>query len=200
MGLAPERVVVFEVAGSVDKMANAIRSVPGLEYLGEHSSEFPPDADFFMVDQRRGKRRQRRDYQLITSTVYLAMPDLQALEELLGLWRRFKASKQFDRGFAPWRDVFKQLKELRVWGPKDRVTEEAILDFQLLLTAGPTSHLPVEIELWAHASASAWERARERIVSIVVESDGSVLHRSSIPEIAYEAVLANDTSRQHRRD
>lgn len=190
-GLAPERVVVFEVAGSVDKMANAIRSVPGLEYLGEHSSEFPPDADFFMVDQRRGKRGQRRDDQLITSTVYLAMPDLQALEELLGLWRRFKASKQFDRGFAPWRDVFKQLKELRVWGPKDRVTEEAILDFQLLLTAGPTSHLPVEIELWAHARASARKRARERIVAIVVESDGSVLHQSSIPEIAYEAMLAN---------
>ena len=66
--LAPERVIVFEVAGSISDFAAACRKVPGLEYLAEQDTEFEPDDDFWIVDTRKETKGQRRDDKAVGGT------------------------------------------------------------------------------------------------------------------------------------
>ncbi len=87
-GLAPERVVVFEVAGSIRDFAAACRKVPGLEYLAEQDCEFEPDDDFWEVDTRKGREGQPRNDKPVGGRVYAAMPDVGALRQLRSLWKR----------------------------------------------------------------------------------------------------------------
>ena len=55
-GIAPERALVLEVAGAIDDFYNAVRRIPGLEYLGDEEAEFDADADFAAIDTRAGRR------------------------------------------------------------------------------------------------------------------------------------------------
>jgi hypothetical protein len=41
--LAPDRVIVFEIAGSVSDFVRAVARVPGLEFIAEYDTEEPPD-------------------------------------------------------------------------------------------------------------------------------------------------------------
>ena len=84
--IAPERALVFEVAGTVDDLARAVQNRPGLEYLGDEALEFDPDDDFGEEDTRRGREGQRRDDRRIGGRLYLTMPDTRALRQLLRLW------------------------------------------------------------------------------------------------------------------
>ncbi len=189
-GLAPERVLVFEVAGSVSGFDRAVARIPGLEYLAEHHTQFPPDDDFWVVDTRVKREGQRRDDKPVGGCVYLAMPDMRALRELLGLWRIFRTDGEFGQGRAPWRHLFNQLKDLRPWGPMDRITPEVRDDFQYLLDTDPSGLMAVEIELWPRTTEPARRQAFEGVSRIVGMSGGTVLDHAEILEIGYHAVLA----------
>ena len=97
--MAPERVLVFEVRGPLNAFAAAIRRVPGLELVDEEELE-SEDED--------------------TPVAYLLVPDARALRELVSLWTRAQRN-ELVRGETPWRDVFALLRDLRPWGPADRV-------------------------------------------------------------------------------
>jgi hypothetical protein len=114
--IAPERAIVFEVAGSLaDFYAQAQRL--GLEYLAEEEIELEPD-DFF-------KRADKPEKPFI-GRLYLAMPDLRALQELVRLWQRHQAGLPMERGFAPWTRLFDLLRDVRPWSPQDRVPDETV--------------------------------------------------------------------------
>ena len=189
-GLAPERVLVFEVAGSVSGFNRAVAKVPGLEYLAEQDTQFLPDDDFWVVDTRVGREGQRREDKPVGGCVYMAMPDLQALKGLLGLWRIFRADGEFKHGFTPWRHLFTQLRDLRTWGPKDRITPEARDDFRSLLDTDPSGLMAVEIELWPRTTMGFPRQAFEGVSQIVGMAGGTILDHADIPEIGYYAVLA----------
>jgi hypothetical protein len=97
--LAPERLLVFEVRGSIASFARAIQRVPGLELVDEE--ELAADEDKAPV-------------------AYLMVPDIQALKNIESLWRRWLRG-QLAQGETPWRHVFSLLRDLRPWGPTDRV-------------------------------------------------------------------------------
>ena len=101
--LAPERLLVFEVRGPFSSFATAIQKIPGLELVDEE--ERPADQD----DK--------------SPVAYLMVPDARALKDIESLWRRWLLNKLVD-GEAPWRDVFEHLRDLRPWGPKDRIQTE----------------------------------------------------------------------------
>ena len=189
-GLAPERVLVFEVAGSVSGFDRAVARIPGLEYLAEHDAQFPSDDDFWVVDERQKRKGQRRDDKPVGGCVYMAMPDLQALKELLGLWRIYQTGGEFGYGFAPWRSLFNQLMDLRTWGPRDRITPEVRDDFRYLLDIDPSGLIAVEIELWPRTKEHDRRQAFEAILRIVGVTGGSILDDAEILQIGYHAVLA----------
>ena len=189
-GLAPERVLVFEVAGSIGDFAAATNRIPGLEYLAEQSTEFPPDYDFWIEDTRKGRTGQPRQDRSVGGCLYMAMPDFRGLRQLLRLWQRYQNGEDPRHGFGRWFRLFEQLRDLRPWGPKDRIPPDVAEDFRQALASDPREVVPVELELWVISNVRR-RLAREKVSEIIVQAGGSVLHSASIPEIAYEAILAD---------
>ena len=124
--IAPERALVLEVAGSLGDFQTLARRVDGLEFLGDEEAEFEADADFFELDTRKGRVGDPRRDRRIGGRLYLAMPDVAALNQLLSLWRRWQDGEELGTGFAPWRNLFANLRDIRPWGPEDRLSEETI--------------------------------------------------------------------------
>jgi len=58
--IVPERALVFEVASDVVNFYQAVRGVPGLEFLGEDEGEAAPDEDFFVPDKDGRPREDKR--------------------------------------------------------------------------------------------------------------------------------------------
>jgi hypothetical protein len=104
--IAPERAIVFEVEGSLKDFYVQARDI-GLEYLGDFEDEFDPTEDFFVKDKPEQK---------VSGRIYLAMPDVQALRELLSLWDRYKRKKNMPKGRSQWRELFSRLVDVRPWG------------------------------------------------------------------------------------
>src|SRR5262249_36001366 len=124
--LAPDRVIVFEIAGRIDHFRDAVARVPGLELLAEIETEFPPDANFAVRDTRKGREGQDRPDKPISGRFYLAMPNVNAFSQLLGLWEQWERTRRLDRNFGPFADVFRHLHTLRPWVPMDRIADETI--------------------------------------------------------------------------
>ncbi len=199
MGLAPERALVFEIAGSLDNFSAAIQRIPGLEYLGEDETEFKPDDDFWIPDTRKGREGQRRLDKQVGGRLYLVMPDVQALKEILSLWRRYQAGESLSRGYTPWSNMFNQLKDIRVWGPQDRLIQQDIQFFQEIVESSPNELIRAEIELWSYRNPDRGRRALSHLNTVINEAGGSVITTASIPEIAYDAALVEIPIREMKR-
>jgi hypothetical protein len=166
-GMAPERLLVFELTGDVANFARAAVRVPGLEFVGAE--------DLDEDDEDRNP------------VLYLLIPDAAALKQLLSLWRDWLANRALPRGFAPWRDLFLQLRDIRPWGPKDRVTAE---DLAVLAEehADANGLVRLEVELVLRAQGEAVETAARNAILAV---NGQVISRTRIDGAGYHALLAN---------
>lgn len=189
--IAPERALVLEVAGSlVDFQALAAR-VEGLEFLGDEEIEFDPDEDFFEMDAREGREGERRMDRRLGGRFYLAMPDVKALRQLLSLWGQWQRGDGLPAGFAPWRDLFASLREIRPWGPADRLSEETISRWREEIEHDPGEMRRIEVELWFRESAKSRAAAIRRVAEVVAGAGGRIVHHGAIEEIGYEAVLTD---------
>jgi hypothetical protein len=95
-GMAPERLLVFELTGDVANFARAAARVPGLEFVGAEDLEADDDDK--------------------NPVLYLLIPDAAALRQLLSMWRDWLADKGLPRGFTPWQNLFLQLRDIRPLG------------------------------------------------------------------------------------
>jgi Subtilase family len=182
--IAPERAIVFEVAGQLGDFYAQAREL-GLEYLGDYEEEIDPSDDFHVRDKPERK---------IAGRIYLAMPDVRALQELLSLWRLYQRGENMPRGRSAWRELFSLLVDVRPWGPwgpQDRVPEETISYWQSALEAGLEGPVRFEVEVWFHENAEARARVYTRIEDEIGRLGGRVVHHAVIPEIRYDAVLSD---------
>lgn len=170
--LAPERLLVFELRGAVDAFAAAVRRVQGLEIVEEET--LPQDA----IDA--------------APVAYLLVPDMVALRQIESLWRRWNAGESLGIGFAPWKDVFALLRDLRPWGPQDRVDEQ---DAEILAHDIQELHehalLRVEVELVFRRSDLLAQEAEATLRSEVQLAGGQVVSQSRITDIGYHACLVD---------
>ena len=185
--LAPERVVVFEVAGSIGNFANACNKIQGLEYLAEQDVELECDSDFWVVN----KQGEKHNKQSISGRFYAAMPDLKALSQLLALWKRYQKEPRAERGLKIWFDLFGLLHQLRTWGPQDRLSDDSIKDFRQRLNDNPHEQVLIEVELWYYSSQERREQAESTFISVVGEAGGELIHKATISAINYHAALIN---------
>lgn len=179
--IAPERAIVFEVAGQLKDFYEQAQAL-GLEYLGDYEEEFDPSEDFY--DKKKPEK-------IIAGRIYLAMPDVRALQELLGLWRRYQRGARMPDGKSEWRELFSLLIDVRPWGPQDRVPSETIEFWQESLRFNPEAPVRFEIELWFHENAEQRARAFEQMAAEVERMGGAVVHHATIPEIRYDAALVD---------
>lgn len=168
--LAPERLLVFEVRGSIQDFARAITKVFGLELVDEE--ELPSDDDKQPV-------------------AYLLVPDAKALGQLLRLWTKWLETGEVPAGFTPWRNVFDCLRDLRPWGPSDRVqgSDREILSGQISGRADDEL-VTLEIELVFRAQAAAGTLNETEVVTAIRERGGDIISRARLDDISYHALLA----------
>jgi Subtilase family len=169
--LAPERLLVFEVRGAIGTFADAVRRVPGLELVDEE--EMTSDE----LDRQ--------------PVAYLMVPDLAALRDIESLWRRWRAG-QLVRGETAWSNVFERLRDLRPWGPADRVQpyEANILAAEIDgLEEGELVRLEIDMVFRANEAVAA--ENSETVIAAVGARGGRLLSRARIADIAYHALLVD---------
>ena len=168
--LAPERLLVFELRGAIGAFIAAIRKIDGLELVDEEELESDEDK---------------------APVAYMMMPDIRALRDLEGLWRRWQQGT-LAYGETVWRDVFGLLRDLRTWGPKDRV-DGADADFlaEAIDGADDTARVKLEIELIYRANQSLGVTEETLVRQDVVARGGRIVSRSRIDDIAYHALLVD---------
>lgn len=168
-GMAPERLLVFEVRGSVAAFAAAIRNVPGLELVDEE--ELSGDG----VDS--------------APVAYLMVPDMRALRNLEGLWQRWQRG-ELVRGETAWRDVFGMLRDLRTWGPADRVQLDDIHGLAEEIDGrGADDVVLIEVELVFRANDRIATEQEQEVIAAIAARGGRGVSRVRIESIAYHALL-----------
>lgn len=169
--LAPERLLVLEVTGSVQNFAKAVSRIAGLEFAGEEALEADEDKN---------------------PEFYLLVPQLGALREIVSLWEGWQRTASVPRNYTPWRELFLQLRSIRPWGPADRVSGRNREYFRNRVEgADPTSLVRIEIELVFRTNEEATKEAESEVARLIIETGGSVIHRSFRPEFAYHALLVD---------
>jgi len=169
--LAPERLLVFEVRGTIGAFADAVRRIPGLELIDEEELQ-ADEADKQPV-------------------AYLMVPDLAALRNIESLWRRWRAG-QLVWGETAWSDVFERLRDLRPWGPSDRVKpHEANILAAEIEGLGDPEPIRLEIELVFRANEAAATENAANITAAIAARGGRIVSQARIVDIAYHAILAD---------
>lgn len=183
-GAEPEQVLVLETVGAVEGFLSAVRRIEGLDFLGEVEEEdLPPDDDFYREDQP--------DHPL-SGTVYLVMTNQRALAELVRLWDRYRANPEasFEYGLNRFRDLFRLLRDIRPWGPEDRLRETGLLEDWRERVAQGQEVLPAEVELWFRSQEEARAVSEQRLEAQIANEGGRVVNRALIEDIGYHALLA----------
>ncbi len=184
-GIDPEQVLVFETVGTIDKFANAIKRIEGLEWMGEiESDEIAPDQDFY--DESTPQKE-------LSGRLYLIMANQKALDEMLSLWRRYQADQgmKFEHGLTKFRDVFLWLKSIRRWDVQDRLLETGVIDvWRKNLELDGNRVVQFETELWFRRSAGQRQASADRVKDLVQSLGGRIICQSTIDEIAYHSLLA----------
>ena len=193
--IVPERALVFEVASEVADFYRAVRSVPGLEFLGEDEGEAAPDEDFYVPDKEGEPKPDKK----VPRRFYFTIPDRAALEQLVSLWRLYQRGEDLGYGRAAWKHVFGHLADIRPWGPQDRLTQDAVEDWQERLVTEPDEPIRFEVEFWYRDDAAHRTTAETGFREQIEALDGRIIDRAVIDPIRYHAALFGGTTRNHSR-
>ncbi len=184
--IVPERALVFEVASNIVDFNRAVQVIPTLEFLGEDEGEVAPDQDFFLTDGNN-RIEENKD---VPRRYYFTIPDQAALEELVSLWKRYKTGQSLGKNRAAWKKVFGYLADIRTWGLKDRLTEDATKDWSERLSSNPIEPIRFEVEFWYRKKKSRQQLAEAKFRKIIEEQNGQLLDCTAIDPIKYHAALA----------
>ena len=170
-GLAPERLLVFEVRGSISAFANAVQNVAGLELIDEEELE--------------GDEEDKVPF------AYLLVPDMVALRNLLSLWQRWQAGRLV-YGETPWAKVFELLRDLRPWGPLDRVhASDATFLAAIIDGLDDTELVRLEVELVYRVQDAVANEQEANVRAAITARGGRIISQARIADIGYHALLAD---------
>lgn len=189
--LAPERVAVFEVSNSIDAFRRVLEGESGFEYLTSAKTSFEPDDRFSLIDQRKLSVGLDRVDKPVPGTLYYAVPDRKALVQLVSLWKRWESGESLGREWAGFKNLFANLKNLRPWGPEDRITTSSLERWTDELSTTNRKFLRVEFEFWFKNNSYTRHDEADQIKHKIEAIGGSVLHETEILDIQYHGLLAN---------
>jgi hypothetical protein len=144
-----------------------VRLVPGLEFLGAE------DLDEDELDK--------------SPVVYLMVPSEGALRNIVTLWRGWQRDGTVPPRYGAWKAMLSQLRDIRPWGPQDRVTP-ADLDILTEEFGRDAPLIRVEVELVFRQNGETSEQeARRRITEV----GGAVISGARIAGAGYHAFLTD---------
>jgi hypothetical protein len=186
-GLVPEEVIVLETVGTVEGFIRAVEKIPGLEWLCEIEEEgIPPDDDFFALDDDD----RRRPDKALRGRLFMIFSNQDALRQMLSLWASWQKDQKLPHGFGRWKTLFEQLRDVRLWGIRDRLLETGVLDDWHERVEHGQEVVPCEIELWYRQTTPQRRSTRDRVAGLVAQQGGEVVNEAVVEEIAYHALLA----------
>ena len=189
-GIDPEQVLVIETVGNIEDFANAVKKVPGLEWMGEFALDgISPDEDF--QDKKDSKKK-------LSGCLYLIMSNQKALMQMLSLWQRYTKNPDTMNfkhggeywGLAKFKDIFLHLKDIRKWGVEDRLAERKVFDtWREDIESDPQRSVRFETELWYRGSDDKRKESETIVSGLIQNLGGRVISECVIHSIAYHAVL-----------
>lgn len=149
------------------KFTEAVRLVPGLEFLGAEDIDGDENDD--------------------NPVAYLMVPSEAALRNIVTLWQGWQRTGILPPRFSAWKGLLSQLRNIRPWGPQDRVTSNdyAVLAEEYARSVGNTR---VEVELVFRRNG---ETAEAEASAGILAVGGRLVSRSRIPGAGYHALLAD---------
>lgn len=189
-GIEIEQVVVFEVlATAVERLAQACAKIPGLEWLVDiEVDSVAPVAGFDYADEKEDRTLPCR--------LYAVMSTQKGLQELISLWKQWVSDppKRVKKDYGPFRDVFKNLKDLRLWGVSDRLAETHAVENWKEQLHWAAQTIRFEVELFWRNKNLARTAAFHRLQRLVSDAGGRTLDEAQIAAIRYHGVLAELSS------
>jgi len=181
----PQLVLVLEARDERVDLSQVARALD-IEILIESEFRVEPDDEFVL------KSEQPRD-PLVASCLHAVCVNATALENLLKLWRTWKRDGSLPHGRATLRDLFEHLKDIRPWGPADRLR---MIDWdEHFAGLDPDSSRSIELELWFRRSASARTTAQSAVEALLAQAGGSVTSSVIIEQIGYHGLKATVPTR-----
>lgn len=175
----PELVVVFEALDERVDLTNVAENV-GFEILSEVETESEPDPDF--------PRRSKDQSLPVPGCIHAVCLNRSAMDELLRYWAEWKRSQRLPHGYSPLRELFAHLKDVRPWGPLDRVRATDWSEYLAGLL--PDTQHEIEIELWYRLSPALRDRAERDIAAVIAADGGSVLSTARVEEVGFHGIKA----------
>ena len=174
----PELVVVFEAIDERTDLEGVAERL-GFEVLVETEESLPPDSDFPRLSTRNAAEE-------VGACLHAVCVDQSSVRELLRLWGAWKRDGRLERGYGPLSDLFAHLKDVRPWGPQDRLRAVDWTEY----FDGLMPDLPqdIEIELWYRRSAVVRVRVEADVRRLISDAGGSVVAASDVPEIGYHGL------------
>lgn len=131
------------------------------------------------------------DDQDTAPVIYLLVSDAQALNNIASLWNLWSNGQPLAKGFTPWRDVFATLRDIRPWGPQDRVQDsERNIIAEELASMAENDLIRLEIELVFRSSNNQAIEMETVLNNSIVAARGNVISSCRIVDIGYHAILA----------
>lgn len=179
-----ERVLVMETSHRIEDLQNAVKLIHGLEWLAEidvHDIELHD-----LYDEVEGRKIKGGRFYVLSS-------NKQAVDQLLQLWKQYKANKKLEHGYGKFADLFKFLITLRRWEVRDRLRDTGILEDwrnEYESKQGTGSVVNFEIELHYRLSESTGNKSQQAVQQMIEHAGGSIGKVVRIDEIAFHAMKA----------
>lgn len=160
----PQLVLVFEALDEQIDLANVADKL-GIEVLLEAEDAVLPTDDIRLTSDK-----PRNPF--VASCLHAVCMNQSAFEKLLSLWRAWRDSRELPRGYSPLRELFAHLKEVRPWGPQDRLQT---IDWDEYFEGRVDDRLhPIEVELWYRRSPAARDKSQREVAALVEQAGGRV--------------------------
>jgi len=178
----PQLVIVFEALDErVD--LHRIAAELSLEILVEAESAIDPDDEVELV-----RPETARDPQ-ISSCMHAVCLSEASMNRILVAWRSWRRNGSVPYGLSPLKEFFGHLRDVRPWGPVDRVRG---IDWDEYFAGRvPGADHAVELELWYRESLANRRAAVANVQRLVQEAGGEAIASSEQAAIGYLAVKAS---------
>lgn len=181
----PQLVLVMEAREETIDLSG-VADAMGIEIVAEVESRVEPDNEFALTS---AKPRSP----LVSSCLHAVCVNQTSLEELRTLWRIWKADRKLPWGRSKLRDFFEHLKDIRPWGPQDRLK---MIDWDAHFAGrDPDVVVSIDIELWFRGSDVTRSSAQANVTALLARDGGTVTSSAIIQQVGYHGLKATVPNR-----
>ena len=181
----PQLVLVMEARDENIDLTSVADGL-GIEILSETESRVDPDDEFVLSSERARSP-------LVSSCLHAICVNQNSLDELLRLWRTWQRDRELPRGRALLRDFFLHLKDIRPWGPQDRLK---LIDWDVHFAGvDPDALVSIDVELWFRGSPEMRIAAQADVSALLNRDGGTISSSAVIEEVGYHGLKATVPNR-----